>query len=242
MAALPVGKLFLLVVRQVAKPVSIRLQAKAAQNETFRKFCIGIAQANNRIEKRIHRWAYGYGNEYVRPLDEAKAISNGSEFLGEVFIFSVAGSIVTFEYVRSQRKEAERENRFQEEFRVLQDKVSLLEEQLQRLHPGQSDRLAREAEAQEVRSRHASSSEGGGWWRAVTSTVSAPVDWISSVISSSSSSPPSPPPTAPGPPAAGATKGPSGKNEHATVASETPATVARTTAQLNVGVNIGRPS
>ncbi|KAJ2471763.1 hypothetical protein GGI02_002055 [Coemansia sp. RSA 2322] len=50
----------------------------------------------------------GYKKEIIRPLNDAKAIDAGANFLGEAFIFSVALSLIFAEQIRS-RNQAKRQ-------------------------------------------------------------------------------------------------------------------------------------
>lgn len=46
----------------------------------------------------------GYKKEKIRPLNDARAIDAGADFLGEAFIFSVAVSLIFAEQIRSRNQ------------------------------------------------------------------------------------------------------------------------------------------
>jgi len=66
----------------------------------------------------------------IRPLTESKAIENGSNFISEFFLFTVAGGLILFEQIRSRRKEASRRD-------MVSDKL----EELAGLNAGAEERL-----------------------------------------------------------------------------------------------------
>ncbi|PVF98965.1 OPA3-domain-containing protein [Serendipita vermifera] len=119
-------KLATLAIRTVAKPISEQLKTYARSNQRFRDFCIGLAQRLWRIEIRLRETILGETHGTVRPLNDAKAIQNGSNFLAEGFLFSVAAGLIIAETWRSSRSESKR--------RVnVDDKIEDLEERLDRL-------------------------------------------------------------------------------------------------------------
>lgn len=179
MAALPIGKLALLLVRQVSKPIATRIKMEATNHNWFRRFCVGVAQGKHRVERRILRFAHGYGPEYVRPLDEEKAINNGAEFLSEMFIFAVGGTVVTYEYIKSQQKEAEKQAKMEERVLTLLERVATLEQQMIRLHPNHRALLTAEHETAAEPSKEKESP----WYRRVMSWPSLAVPSMPSLPS-----------------------------------------------------------
>ncbi|RVD82904.1 uncharacterized protein DFL_007314 [Arthrobotrys flagrans] len=74
---------------------------------------------------------------HIRPLSDSKAIERGAAFISEFFLFSVAGSLILFEALRSRKREmnrrdevAERLQNLEEENEIWRRKVEILERKL----------------------------------------------------------------------------------------------------------------
>uniref|UniRef100_A0A060T3F7 ARAD1C32912p n=1 Tax=Blastobotrys adeninivorans TaxID=409370 RepID=A0A060T3F7_BLAAD len=119
-------KLTSLLIRTVSKPIANGLKAQAKQHATFRKVCIDMAQFLHRTDMRLRMGLLGEKNLRVRPLNDAKAIDSGANFLSETFIFSVAGGLILFESIRSRRKEMQRRETVADDIRTLQDEIEWL--------------------------------------------------------------------------------------------------------------------
>ncbi|KAI7863521.1 hypothetical protein BDF14DRAFT_1733806 [Spinellus fusiger] len=52
----------------------------------------------------------GYKTEIIRPLNDAKAVESGANFLGESFVFSVAATVIIAESWRSHSSAKHRRN------------------------------------------------------------------------------------------------------------------------------------
>lgn len=82
-------------------------------------------------------------NVRIRPLSESKAVDRGAAFISELFLFSVAASLVLFEFNRSKKKEANRRDMVAERIEVLEQRdretaqrIHELEEEIWRLKGG----------------------------------------------------------------------------------------------------------
>lgn len=62
----------------------------------------------------------------VRPLQEDVAIETGADLLGEILVFGFGVGIFTLEYIRTQRKEARREQNQTDKIGDLLNKVEVL--------------------------------------------------------------------------------------------------------------------
>ncbi|KAJ2766992.1 hypothetical protein IWQ56_003500 [Coemansia nantahalensis] len=101
-------KLASLVFRTLAKPVANALKRQAKSRDAFRYVCINVAQLAHRTEMTWKMRVLGYKNERIRPLNDARAVDAGADFLGEAFIFGVAASLILAEQLRS-RSQAKRQ-------------------------------------------------------------------------------------------------------------------------------------
>ncbi|KAJ2295116.1 hypothetical protein H4R23_004141, partial [Coemansia sp. Cherry 401B] len=84
------------------------LKQQAKSHDVFRSLCINVAQVAHRTEMNWKMRVLGYKKEKIRPLNDARAIDAGANFLGEAFIFSVAVSLIFAEQIRS-RSQARRQ-------------------------------------------------------------------------------------------------------------------------------------
>ncbi|KAJ2389584.1 hypothetical protein H4S02_002292 [Coemansia sp. RSA 2611] len=101
-------KIASLVFRTLSKPVANALKQQAKSHDVFRSLCINVAQVAHRTEMNWKMRVLGYKKEKIRPLNDARAIDAGANFLGEAFIFSVAVSLIFAEQIRS-RSQARRQ-------------------------------------------------------------------------------------------------------------------------------------
>ncbi|KAJ2684898.1 hypothetical protein IWW39_004624 [Coemansia spiralis] len=101
-------KIASLLFRTLSKPVANALKQQAKSHDVFRSMCINVAQVAHRTEMNWRMNVLGYKKEKIRPLNDAKAIDAGANFLGEAFIFSVALSLLFAEQIRS-RNQAQRQ-------------------------------------------------------------------------------------------------------------------------------------
>ncbi|CAO1637457.1 unnamed protein product [Parajaminaea phylloscopi] len=124
------AKLATLLIRTLAKPIATQLKAQAASHESFRRVCVTIAQTMHRSEMAlrynllprapaVHTEEDGGGGKErekpkVRPLNEAKAIANGANFLSEAFLFVIAAGLIVGESWRSANKNKQQRNRTEE--------------------------------------------------------------------------------------------------------------------------------
>ncbi|KAK4770795.1 hypothetical protein SAY87_031327 [Trapa incisa] len=109
---LPLLKLGTLALKTLSKPVASQLKQQAALHPRFRQFIVNFAQSNHRITTTMQRRLYGHATDVeIRPLNEEKAVQAAVDLIGEIFIFTVAGSLLIFEVQRSARSEAKKEEK-----------------------------------------------------------------------------------------------------------------------------------
>ncbi|KAJ2158760.1 hypothetical protein GGF46_003541 [Coemansia sp. RSA 552] len=101
-------KIASLLFRTLSKPVANVLKQQAKSHDIFRLLCINVAQVAHRTEMTWKMRVLGYRQEKIRPLNDARAVDAGANFLGETFIFGVALSLIFAEQLRS-RNNARRE-------------------------------------------------------------------------------------------------------------------------------------
>lgn len=119
----PVAKLGTLLLKTVAKPIANRLKKEAALHPRFRQLIINMAQANHRFSTNLQRRVYGHATDVaIRPLNEEKAIKAATDFIGEVFVFTVAGAAVIFEVQRSARSDARKEEQRKQELEAMKQR------------------------------------------------------------------------------------------------------------------------
>lgn len=120
-----------LFLKTISKPIANGIKAQAKEHASFRKVCISFAQGVHRADVNVRRRLLGEKDIKVRPLNDAKAINSGANFLADSFVFGVGGAIIFFEYYRQRRKEAARRAGLEDDIRVLQDEVDWLVAKLQ---------------------------------------------------------------------------------------------------------------
>ncbi|KAJ1942827.1 hypothetical protein FBU59_003085 [Linderina macrospora] len=146
-------KIASLLFRTLSKPVASALKTQAKDREVFRSLCINVAQTTHRIEMTWKMKVLGYQPERIRPLNDARAVDAGANFLGEAFIFSVAVSLIFAEQLRSRNQARKQRNAVDDRLDKLEAESGEAKEQVQRLREerdllrGEIDELARESAA-----------------------------------------------------------------------------------------------
>ncbi|KAI9484116.1 MAG: optic atrophy 3 protein-domain-containing protein [Benjaminiella poitrasii] len=107
MSTIKIGSLL---VRTLAKPVANSIKTQAKQHPKFREFCINVAQGSHTLEMTLKMKFLGYKTEKIRPLNDARAIESGANFLSEAFVFAVAASVIIAESWRSRATAKNRRN------------------------------------------------------------------------------------------------------------------------------------
>lgn len=130
----PLLKLGTLVLKTVSKPLASRLKQQAALHPKFRTSIVGLAQANHRLTTNIQRRIYGHATDVeIRPLNEEKAVQAAGDLISELFVFSVAGVALVFEWQRNSRSEAKKEEARKQEFEVMRQRDEDLAKELESL-------------------------------------------------------------------------------------------------------------
>lgn len=126
------AKIVSLTIRTLAKPIATQIKNQAAHHESFRKVCISLAQYMHRTESRLRQNLLPGSEKYkIRPLNDAKAISNGANAISEGFLFAVAALIIFGETYRGSRSRANERDHLREEIGQLSEQLDALNKKLQ---------------------------------------------------------------------------------------------------------------
>lgn len=79
----------------------------------------------------------------IRPLSEGKAIDAGANFISEFFLFSVAGTLIFVEALRSKRRDATRRDAVQERLDLLEARKRQDQERLEEHERGREELMNR---------------------------------------------------------------------------------------------------
>ncbi|RKP10183.1 optic atrophy 3 protein-domain-containing protein [Thamnocephalis sphaerospora] len=119
-------KLGSLLIRTLAKPISGQLKAYTKKHPRFKQTCISVAQATHRFELNMKMKFLGYKKEAIRPLNDAKAVEAGANFLGETFLFTVAASAIIFETTRQRLSNHAKQQAIDDKLQELRDDIAAL--------------------------------------------------------------------------------------------------------------------
>lgn len=121
-----------LTIRTLAKPIATQIKNQAAHHESFRKVCISLAQYMHRTESRLRQNLLPGSEKFkIRPLNDAKAISNGANAISEGFLFAVAALIIIGETYRGSRSRANERDHLRDEIGQLSEQLDMLNKKLQ---------------------------------------------------------------------------------------------------------------
>ena len=98
-----------LVVKTLAKPLSKQIKHEFSRYEVTQRLLRGIGETAHQLTSRLTIWSAGYRVRDVKALEPEKALHDGSELLGEGFIFLATGTWVVYEYNKSNEKSKEKE-------------------------------------------------------------------------------------------------------------------------------------
>jgi len=124
--AFPIVKLGVLAVKQISKPIAIRIKL-AAKNHQFvrRYFVIGPAQLYHRWETTAKMLLLGLGRpQAIQPLSEQAAVELGGDMLSEAIVFGIGAGALIFEYNRQSESSKRKEE-------ALMDRLTDIEKRLQ---------------------------------------------------------------------------------------------------------------
>lgn len=135
--ALPITKLAGLLVKTLSKPLSKRIKHEFSRYQITQRILIGIGQTTHTITSRMTIWSAGYQVRSITPLEPEKAMQDGAEFLGESIVFLISGTVVVWEYNRSNEKARLKEQKEREDERqqreALRAKLRTLDKRLHAL-------------------------------------------------------------------------------------------------------------
>ncbi|OUM54112.1 hypothetical protein BVG19_g3462 [[Candida] boidinii] len=127
-------KLGTLLIRQASRPIANVLKSEAKKYNAFKHGCVRIAQSLHFFDSKLRARLIGQKNVKVRPLNEAKAVEDGAEFMAQTFIFGVAGSLIIYETYRQRQKEIGRREAVADDIAMLQEEIQHLKEKLKQYH------------------------------------------------------------------------------------------------------------
>lgn len=94
-------KITSLLIRTISKPVANAIKARTRQSPLFKRNFIRFGQFINRLDLKLRN----NSNIKVRPLNDNKAIELGSNFLSELFVFSIGAGLILYELFKPKKQE-----------------------------------------------------------------------------------------------------------------------------------------
>ncbi|KAM0792183.1 hypothetical protein ACM66B_004880 [Microbotryomycetes sp. NB124-2] len=148
MASLKIGSLLL---RTLAKPIANRIKREAKEHDKFRQTTISFAQFLHRTEMTMRVKLLGETHpKHIRPLNDARAIDAGANFISESFLFAFAAAIILAESWRSRRKEQNRRDAVLDKIEQNQSEITYLKVMLETEVKEREKSLIREREVEKI--------------------------------------------------------------------------------------------
>lgn len=122
-----------LLVRTLAKPISNQIKIQARSHPIFRRQCIRVAQIMHKSEAGLRFKLLNEKDAVTKPLNDARAIETGANFVAETFVFSVAGGLILFESWRARRKDQQRRQGVSDDIENMQQRVARIEQIIDKL-------------------------------------------------------------------------------------------------------------
>merc|ERR1712062_660101 len=125
-AAFPLAKLGVLVIKQISKPLANSIARRARTNDFFRNWILlPTSQLFHWADVKVRMRILNLGKVTKVPkLDEKKAIDTGAQLLSEFIILSIASGILIWEYRRQSAKDEAKQIELEREKRELRDHVN----------------------------------------------------------------------------------------------------------------------
>ncbi|SCV69410.1 BQ2448_2430 [Microbotryum intermedium] len=148
MASVKIASLFL---KTLSKPIANRLKKQAKEHERFRELTISFAQFLHRSEMRMRVSLLGETHPVVvRPLNDARAIDAGANFISETFLFAFAAGIILAENWRSRRAAGKRRDQVQDQLEAHEERLAQLSLALEEERKARNEGLSREAQLEKI--------------------------------------------------------------------------------------------
>lgn len=145
------GKIFYVIIKQMSRPISRRMQSLALQSQFFKNYvCIPPASAYNWLVTNVRIRTMGSeGKVKVIKLTEEKAIELGAEIIGELTIFTISTLMILAEYSRQSKKSQAKEDTQNEKIKTLENELGQLKSRIN----SQDKRLEQLQKQQSTRGR-----------------------------------------------------------------------------------------
>ncbi|EDV53947.1 putative OPA3-like protein CG13603 [Drosophila erecta] len=152
----PLGKLALLAIKHISKPIGNLIKQTAKKNQSFKALVVAPpARLYHVIDVRSKMWMLGLGQpRLIPPLTDAMTIQMGSEILGEMIIFIIGATLIVGEFKRQAKNdrlkhEKHRLNREKLEERIgdLTNKVSRQSKEIHQLRTKLGSRETHKADS-----------------------------------------------------------------------------------------------
>ena len=101
MAPLPLFKLFMVLFKEISKPIATRIKHQAQEHQKFRGYTIRIGRLWEGITQRAEVWTRGGRVKELKPISESHALTVGADFMSQSFMLSTSLTLVLFEWYRS---------------------------------------------------------------------------------------------------------------------------------------------
>ncbi|XP_043652448.1 putative OPA3-like protein CG13603 [Drosophila teissieri] len=103
----PLGKLALLAIKHISKPIGNMIKQKAKKNQSFKTLVVAPpARLYHVIDVRSKMWMLGLGQpRLIPPLTDAMTIQMGGDILGEMVIFILGATLIIGEFKRQAKKD-----------------------------------------------------------------------------------------------------------------------------------------
>jgi len=111
--------------------VANSLKNRVSHPGPFRTICAKYGQLHHRVESQLSLRLLGHTASRVKPMPEEAAVKLGADVLSEVFIFSVAGTLLWYELARNaklnEKIKQEKEQQIKHEKLQLENRLQTIE-------------------------------------------------------------------------------------------------------------------
>lgn len=130
--------------KQLSKPLASQMKQWVKKNEQFADFCAQIGEFSHQVMSQISIRSAGLKVVTVKPLPREDAVADGVGYASEVFVFSIATSVLVYEYQKSEASNAQKALRAKDKeanfkiylnsrFKEIDSKIAELDERQHRL-------------------------------------------------------------------------------------------------------------
>ena len=127
MSYLPLFKLGALTIKALSKPISKVIKKRASDIGVFRYVCINTGKFHNSVTYHFNTKVLNRNQKY-RMINEEYAINKGSDMLGELVIYGIAGGLIAVEHTKNAMQKNHKKYEMEKRLQTMEKEINMLKD------------------------------------------------------------------------------------------------------------------